>query len=221
MRRLNKNDRVRVASHAQRPQACSRGRTAHAPLRLPPPRARLDRHPCRLRARHLRRLHRADRRARHALLPDARGPGRRPRGQNRGIACRARRRAQSAANGVPRPSRAAMRLLHAGHLDVVHRLPRPQSAPDAPPKSAKCSPATSAAAPAMRASSKRWRTWRLILPPPLMRMAIEFGPVSRISGAARSGAPLIRDRRRLGVCNDPGSAAHHFVLRCARETEPC
>ena len=37
-------------------------------------------------------------------------------------------------------------------------------------------------------------------------------------GAARSGAPLIRDRRKLGVCNDPGSAAHHCVLRCARET---
>jgi hypothetical protein len=29
---------------------------------------------------------------------------------------------------------------------------------------------------------------------------------------------LIRDRRKLGVCDDPGSAAHHFVLRCARET---
>jgi hypothetical protein len=28
-------------------------------------------------------------------------------------------------------------------------------------------------------------------------------------GAARSGAPLIRDRHELGVCNDPGSAAHH------------
>src|ERR1700720_2073478 len=35
-------------------------------------------------------------------------------------------------------------------------------------------------------------------------------------GAARSGAPLIRDRRRLGVRNDPGSAAHHFAaLRAA------
>src|SRR6202171_3173895 len=33
-------------------------------------------------------------------------------------------------------------------------------------------------------------------------------------GAARSGAPLIRDRSRLGDCYDPGSAAHHFVLRC-------
>jgi hypothetical protein len=28
----------------------------------------------------------------------------------------------------------------------------------------------------------------------------------------------IRDRKGLGVRNDPGSAAHHFVLRYARET---
>jgi hypothetical protein len=36
-------------------------------------------------------------------------------------------------------------------------------------------------------------------------------------GAARSGAPLIRDRSGLSAHNDPGSAAHHCVLRCARE----
>src|SRR5580692_6042624 len=35
-------------------------------------------------------------------------------------------------------------------------------------------------------------------------------------GAARSGAPLIRDRSGLGVRYDPGSAAHHFAtLRAA------
>src|ERR1700724_2262733 len=35
-------------------------------------------------------------------------------------------------------------------------------------------------------------------------------------GAARSGAPLIRDRSGLGVCYDPGSATHHFApLRAA------
>jgi hypothetical protein len=33
-----------------------------------------------------------------------------------------------------------------------------------------------------------------------------------------AGAALIRDLYRLGVWDDPGSAAHHFVLRCARET---
>jgi len=36
--------------------------------------------------------------------------------------------------------------------------------------------------------------------------------------AKRSGAPLIRDLSKLSVCDDPGSAAHHFVPRCARET---
>jgi len=38
-----------------------------------------------------------------------------------------------------------------------------------------------------------------------------------------SGAPLIRDLREgsasnVGVRNGPGSAAHHYVLRCARDT---
>jgi hypothetical protein len=32
-----------------------------------------------------------------------------------------------------------------------------------------------------------------------------------------SAAPQIRDRQELGVCDDPGSAAHHFVPRCARD----
>jgi len=47
--------------------------------------------------------------------------------------------------------------------------------------------------------------------------------------AARSGALLFRDRSKLGVFKDPGSAAHHhsasttrvnalMVLRCARDT---
>jgi hypothetical protein len=33
------------------------------------------------------------------------------------------------------------------------------------------------------------------------------------------GAPQSRDRYKLSVRNDPGSAAHHFVLRCAWETK--
>jgi hypothetical protein len=33
------------------------------------------------------------------------------------------------------------------------------------------------------------------------------------------GAPLIRDRPKLGVCEGPGSAAHHFMLRCARDAQ--
>jgi hypothetical protein len=35
---------------------------------------------------------------------------------------------------------------------------------------------------------------------------------------AIADAPQIRDRCKLRMCNDPGSAAHHFMLRCARET---
>jgi tripartite-type tricarboxylate transporter receptor subunit TctC len=38
--------------------------------------------------------------------------------------------------------------------------------------------------------------------------------------AARSGAPLIQDRSTFSVCYDPGSAAHHCMLRCARDTRP-
>jgi hypothetical protein len=33
-----------------------------------------------------------------------------------------------------------------------------------------------------------------------------------------SDAPQIRDRSKLGVRNGSGSAAHHFMLRCARDT---
>jgi hypothetical protein len=34
----------------------------------------------------------------------------------------------------------------------------------------------------------------------------------------REAVHRIRDRSGLGVCNDPGSAAHHFAVRRARET---
>ena len=36
--------------------------------------------------------------------------------------------------------------------------------------------------------------------------------------AKRSGAPLIRDLNKGRHCGGPGSAAHHFVLRRARDT---
>jgi putative ABC transport system substrate-binding protein len=50
--------------------------------------------------------------------------------------------------------------------------------------------------------------------------------VSRVPDAVQrerscaSGAPLIRDRSRLGVRNDPGSAAHHCALRASRCAAP-
>jgi hypothetical protein len=36
--------------------------------------------------------------------------------------------------------------------------------------------------------------------------------------AARSGALQTRDRHKLGVWNDPGSAVHRFALHRVRET---
>jgi len=43
-------------------------------------------------------------------------------------------------------------------------------------------------------------------------------PVFPDAAQRASGATLIRDRSGLGARDDPGSAARHFVLRCARET---
>jgi len=37
-------------------------------------------------------------------------------------------------------------------------------------------------------------------------------------GAKRNDALQTRDRNELGVCDDPGSAAHRFTLRRIRET---
>ena len=87
---------------AQRPQAVGRDRAAHAAERFPAPFARRDRHPCRLRARRLRLLHRADRRHRGALVPDARHAGRGPRREDRGIA---RRRRTASSTSCSRRSR--------------------------------------------------------------------------------------------------------------------
>jgi hypothetical protein len=37
--------------------------------------------------------------------------------------------------------------------------------------------------------------------------------------ATRSDALQTRDHRKCRVCNDPGTAVHHFVLRRIRETK--
>ena len=65
--------------HAQRPACFGRSRAAHAARRFPAPCAAARRHPCRLRARHLRRLHRAGRRPRGAIVPALCRAGRRLR----------------------------------------------------------------------------------------------------------------------------------------------
>ena len=64
------------------------------------------------------------------------------------------RQAQRAAAGVPEQSRAAMRVLHPRHPDVVHRFPRAQSPIRPKPRWSRCSAGISAAAPAMPASSR-------------------------------------------------------------------
>src|SRR5262249_18508337 len=90
------------------------GRAADDVGGLPPPQAAPDRHPSRLRARRVRRLH-GDRRWRGgALLPDAGGAG---RGRQGGDDRRTfqRRRPHAAAEELPQASCAAMRVLHAGH----------------------------------------------------------------------------------------------------------
>ena len=72
-----------------------------------------DRHPRRLRARRLRRVHGAGRRPADAVVPDVRGLRRRLRDHHGRGADRGRRLAGPGAAGVPRVPRPAVRLLHA------------------------------------------------------------------------------------------------------------
>ena len=138
----------------QRHGAAGRGRgsldAGRAAARSPRP----DRHQDRLRARRVRRLHGAARRQAGLLLQPAGGVGRRPdRPDGRGAG--ARRRAASAAAGVRRARRAAVRLLHVGPADGGDGAARTQSASDARTRCARRWPATSAAARTTTATSKR------------------------------------------------------------------
>src|SRR5271156_6025447 len=116
--------------HRQR--RAPRGHRAGAPdaCRFPAAPAWLDRHASRLRARRVRRLHDFARRAFRALLPHARGAGRRPRHPDRRGHRTRRRHLASVAAGVSRTSRPAMRLLHAGHIDDADRILARQSKSD-------------------------------------------------------------------------------------------
>jgi len=128
MRRRNKSERVRIALtlNGRKLAAEAEARTLLSDFLRHSLGA--TGHPCRLRARHLRLLHRPHRRRRGALLPDARGAGR-GRAVTTVKRSRAGRHAQSAPRSLPHQSCLPMRLLHAGHPDVVHRLSGPQSAP--------------------------------------------------------------------------------------------
>ena len=97
-----------------------RGRAAAHAGRRHPRGLRADRHPYRLRARHLRRLHRDRRRRAGALVPDVRRAGGRQEDPHRRRPGRWRHAAPDAA-GLHGPSRPAMRLLHAGLSDAGGR----------------------------------------------------------------------------------------------------
>ena len=145
--------------HGQRPAGRRDGRAAHASCRLPARAVPPHRHASRLRAWRLRRLHCPDQRRARALLHRLRRRLRRAGGaHHRGF--RGRSADAAAARSLHARARAAMRLLHARHVD--RRLATSCSGCRAPTRSASGSsfPATSAAAPAISASSGRCAAWR-------------------------------------------------------------
>ena len=79
---------MKVELDINKRKAHGRGRAAHEPARLPARQALAHRRACRLRAWRLRRLHRAGRWRRRALLPDVRGAGRRLCHHHHRRACR-------------------------------------------------------------------------------------------------------------------------------------
>ena len=89
-----------------------------------------------------------------AVLPDVRRAGRRRRGRHRRGPGARRRAAQRRAAGDARLPRAAVRLLHAGLRRVDHGAARAQPRPRRRGDPRRRCPATSAAAPATRASSR-------------------------------------------------------------------
>ncbi len=140
-------ERSHEAHHADRQRRDpGSGRRAAPPARPPSPR-RLppDRHAHRLRHQQLRCVHGPCQRREREVLHDARRPGgRRSHHDHRGP--RPRRRAASAAAGVLGPARPAVRLLHSGHDHAGRLAARERPGPHREPRSARASPATSAAA---------------------------------------------------------------------------
>ena len=120
---------ARDPAGGQRGAAHRAGAGAAAAGRLPAPRPGADRHPPGLRARRLRGLHGAGRRAADALLPAVRRRGGRGRDHHRGGLPGARRRPRPGAAGLPGLPRAPVRLLHPRVRHHRHRLagraPRP------------------------------------------------------------------------------------------------
>ena len=140
-----------------------------------------------LRARRVRRLHGAARRRGRALLPRVRGPGRRRRGHHDRGHERSRRRALAGAGGVPRRARSAVRVLHARVRGVGHRVPARQPEPHRRRRSARGSPATSAAAPATRASSAPSEPRPTRRTPELSRAGLDTDSMASSSAGTKIG----------------------------------
>ena len=130
------------------------GGAAADPRRLPARALRPDRHPPRLRARRLRRVHGPARRGGRPLLPHVRRAGRRRRGHHGRGHRRSRRHAVGGAGGVPRAPRAAVRVLHPWLRRLGDRVPARQPRPDRRADPRRPCPGTCAAAPATRGSSR-------------------------------------------------------------------
>ena len=134
MSEAGRADRGAAARHpgaGQRRRAVGAGTGPAAAVRLPAPRPAPHRHPRRLRARRVRRVHRARRRPADALVPDVRGLGAGPRDHHRRGHRQRPRGDEPGAAGVRRVPRAAVRLLHTGVHHDDHGLPRGQPGPDA------------------------------------------------------------------------------------------
>ena len=139
--------------HHQRPRTRHRGRAAAHAGRRHPRGLRADRHPSRLRARHLRCLHRHRRRRAGALVPDVRRAGRRQENSHRRRLGERRQIASDAAglHGSPRP---AMRILHAGFSDAGGRRARARAGYQRRRSARRARRPTCAAAPVTRTSSR-------------------------------------------------------------------
>ena len=147
-------------AHGQRRRAPGARHAAPAPRRPASRGLRPDRHPPRLRARRVRRLHRARGRRARPLLPPVRGPGGRlPRGNGRGPRGIGRG-APPSAGGLPGAPRAPVRLLHSRHSDDAGRLPAASTRRPPSRTSARSCPGTSAAAPATSTSCRPRSTRR-------------------------------------------------------------
>ena len=159
-----------------------------------------DRHQDRMRARRVRRLHRAPGRRAGVLLQPARGLGRRADASLTVEGLARERRAASAAAGVHRARRAAVRLLHVGPADGARRRSWIATRTRRRRTCARRWPATSAAAPTTTATSRRW--WRSA---PAGRHPPTAGPEVRREPADRSAGRLRRDAADDGR---PCHAAH-------------